>query len=54
MKYLKPILCCFLMVPAVAFAQKTGDVVKEISRDVSTRGGMHPRWPPQVTRRFRL
>jgi len=35
MKYLKPILCCFLMVPAVASAQKTGDVVKEISRDVA-------------------
>src|SRR3954447_5302318 len=35
MKYLKPILCCFLLVPAVASAQKTGDVVKEISRDVA-------------------
>jgi tol-pal system protein YbgF len=35
MKYFKPILCCFLILPAVASAQKTGDVVKEISRDVA-------------------
>ena len=35
MKYINPILFGFLIVPAVASAQKTGDVVKEISRDVA-------------------
>jgi tol-pal system protein YbgF len=35
MKYFKPILFVFLIIPAAASAQKTGDVVKEISRDVA-------------------
>lgn len=35
MKHCKPILFFFLVIPAVAPAQKTGDVVKEVSRDVA-------------------
>jgi tol-pal system protein YbgF len=35
MKYLNPILFGVLIIPAVASAQKTGDVVKEISRDLA-------------------
>ena len=35
MKHFKPILFFLLVIPAVAPAQKTGDVVKEVSRDVA-------------------
>ena len=35
MKHFKPILFFLLVIPAVAPAQKTGDTVKEISRDVA-------------------
>jgi tol-pal system protein YbgF len=35
MKYLKPVLFVSLLIPGMASAQKTGDVVKEINRDVA-------------------
>ncbi len=35
MKHCKPILCFFLIIPGVLSAQKTGEIVKDISRDVA-------------------
>jgi tol-pal system protein YbgF len=35
MKYFKPVLFVSLLIPGMASAQKTGDVVKEINRDVA-------------------
>jgi tol-pal system protein YbgF len=35
MKYFKLILCSFLILPVVAPAQKTSDILKEISRDLA-------------------
>lgn len=35
MKFLKPILFLTIIIPTIASAQKTGDVVKEINRDVA-------------------